>query len=168
MVLEKESRIAQHQTRHNSGVIHAGIYYEPGSQKADFCALGGKMLREFCDNHGIEYETCGKVIVATDESQVSLLDELYRRGVANGVEGLQIIDRPRLRELEPHAAGVKAIHSPNTGVVNFTEVSEAFAGEMAKSGGDLLTDARVQSVSRRRRNAPVGDLRWRPINQVRD
>ena len=149
VVLEKESGIAQHQTGRNSGVIHAGIYYEPGSQKANFCALGGKMLREFCDNHRIEYETRGKVIVATDESQVSLLDELHRRGIANGAEGLQIIDKKRLQELEPHAAGVKAIHSPNTGVVNFTEVSEAFASEMTKSGGDLLTDARVQSVSRR-------------------
>ena len=149
VVLEKESEVAKHQTGHNSGVIHAGIYYAPGSQKANFCATGGAMLREFCDRHGIEYEMCGKVIVATDESELPGLEELRRRGTANGAEGLEIVDRGRLRELEPHAAGIKAIHSPNTGVIDFTKVSQAYATEMRESGGDLLVNSRVRAITRR-------------------
>ena len=149
VVLEKESEVARHQTGHNSGVIHAGIYYAPGSQKANFCSTGGRMLREFCDRHGIEYEMCGKVIVATDESEVPRLEELYRRGTANGAEGLEIIDGERLRELEPHAAGIKAILSPNTGIIDYTNVSQAYATQLRENGGDLLTDAEVHGISRR-------------------
>ena len=149
VVLEKEPEVAQHQTGHNSGVIHAGIYYAPGSQKANFCSTGGKMLREFCDRHAIKYEMCGKVIVATDESQLPRLEELYRRGTQNGADGLQIIGRERLRELEPHAAGVGAVFSPNTGIVDYGQVSRAYATEMKESGGDLWTGARVRSVTRR-------------------
>ena len=149
VVLEKEPEIARHQTGHNSGVIHAGIYYAPGSQKANFCATGGRMLREFCDRHGIEYEMCGKVIVATNESEVPRLEELYRRGTASGAEGLEIIDRERLKELEPHAAGIKGILSPNTGIIDYTKVSQAYAAQLRESGGELLTDTEVQGISRR-------------------
>ena len=149
VVLEKESEIAQHQTGHNSGVIHAGIYYAPGSQKANLCSMGGKMLREFCNQRGIEYEMCGKVIVATDETEVPLLQELYHRGTANGAEGLEMIGRDRLRELEPHAAGVKAIFSPNTGIIDYRKVSQAYATEMREGGGNLLTGVEVRRMARR-------------------
>ena len=149
VLLEKEPRIALHQTGHNSGVIHAGIYYAPGSQKANFCAAGGKLLREFCDRRQIEYRMCGKVIVATDDSQLPILDELYRRGTANGAEGLQMIGRERLRELEPHAAGERAIFSPNTGVIDYADVSRAYAAEAVENGAELVTGARVDAIVRR-------------------
>ena len=146
VVLEKEAKLARHQTGHNSGVIHAGIYYAPGSQKANLCASGGKMLRRFCDERGIEYEMCGKVIVATKESELPGLEELHRRGTANGAKGLQLVGPEQLRELEPHAAGIKAIYSPETGIVDFTKVTQAFATELRENGGDLLTGTRVQRV----------------------
>ena len=148
-VLEKETEVARHQTGHNSGVIHAGIYYAPNSQKANFCSTGGRMLRRFCEERGIEYEMCGKVIVATDESELSRLEELYRRGVANGAEGLQMVGRERLRELEPHAAGSKAIFSPNTGIIDYSKVSQAYATETSENGADLFTDTKVNSITRR-------------------
>ena len=148
-VLEKESEVGRHQTGHNSGVIHAGIYYQPGSRKADFCSRGGRMLREFCDERGIEYRLCGKLIVAKDESELPRLAELHRRGVANGVEGLEIVDRYRLRELEPHAAGIKAVHSPKTGIVDYGQVVRAFADEIERTGGDLFTEAEVKRITER-------------------
>ena len=149
VLLEKEARLATHQSGRNSGVIHAGIYYAPGSSKANFCASGGRMLREFCDRRGVEYRMCGKVIVATDESQEPMLEELYRRGAANGAEGLRMIGREELRELEPHAAGVRAIFSPNTGVVDYAEVSRAYADEAAENGAEIVMGARVRSIVRR-------------------
>ena len=148
VVLEKESEIAQHQTGHNSGVIHAGIYYASGSQKANFCATGGRLLRKFCDEHGIEYEMCGKVIVATNEEEIARLEDLYQLGTANGAEGLEMISKECLRELEPHAAGIKAIFSPNTGIIDFAKVSQAYAIEMRENGGDLLTRSRVHGIAR--------------------
>ncbi len=147
-VIEKEDRIALHQTGHNSGVIHAGIYYAPGSQKANFCSTGGRLLREFCDERGIEYEMCGKIIVAVDESEIPGLEELYRRGTENGAEGLELIGAEELREHEPHVAGVRAIWSPNTGIIDFTKVSEAYSIEMREQGGDLITNAEVRSIAR--------------------
>jgi L-2-hydroxyglutarate oxidase LhgO len=149
IVVEKESRIAQHQTGHNSGVIHAGIYYAPGSQKANFCSTGGAMLRRFCDRNEVPYEMCGKLIVAIDESEVPMLEELYRRGSANGAEGLEIVGQERLREIEPHAAGVQAIWSPNTGIVNYDDVSFAYCDEMRENGGELVPDAEVTGIARR-------------------
>ncbi len=148
-VLEKEAEIAQHQTGHNSGVIHAGIYYAPGSQKANFCSTGGRLLRQFCDERGIEYEMCGKLILATTEEEIPRLEELFRRGTANGAEGLEMVGKERLKELEPHAAGVKAIFSPNTGIIDYKKVSQAYATEMRESGGDLLTGTEVRSIARR-------------------
>ncbi len=148
-VLEKEPQIGRHQTGHNSGVIHAGIYYKPGSRKAEFCSRGGRMLREFCDDRGIEYQLCGKLIVARDESELPRLAELHRRGVANGAENLELVATERLRELEPHAAGVKAVHSPNTGIVDYGQVVRAFADEIEKAGGGLFTDAEVKRITGR-------------------
>ena len=146
VVLEKESDVAQHQTGHNSGVIHAGIYYAPGSRKANLCTVGSRLLRRFCDERGIPYEMCGKVVVATSEAQMPGLQELMRRGTANGAEGLEMIGRDRLKELEPHAAGVGAIHSPNTGIVDFTAVTRAYASELQEAGGELHTSTRVLKV----------------------
>lgn len=147
-VVEKESKVAIHQTGHNSGVIHAGIYYAPGSQKANFCSTGGILLREYCDDHAIPYEMCGKTIVATDETEIPRLENLYERGAANGALGLEMIEKERLAELEPHALGIKAIFSPNTGIIDFSAVSESYAADLKNSGGDLLLNTRVVSISR--------------------
>ena len=148
-VVEKESEVAQHQTGHNSGVIHAGIYYAPGSQKANFCSTGGALLREFCDERGIEYEMCGKLIVAINDAEVPRLEELFRRGTANGAQGLEMVGQERLRELEPHAAGVKAIFSPNTGIIDYMKVARAYAVEMRENGADLMTNTTVRDVAAR-------------------
>lgn len=148
VVLEKESRVALHQTGHNSGVIHAGIYYAPGSQKANFCATGSKELRSFCDEHNIPYKMCGKLVVAIDEDEVPRLDELHRRGTENGAEGLELVGPERLREIEPNAAGVKAIFSPNTGIVDFSLVSKAYAEELQRAGGELALGAGVTGAAR--------------------
>ena len=145
-VLEKESEVACHQTGHNSGVIHAGIYYAPGSQKANFCSTGGTLLREFCDKHGIEYDMCGKLIVASDESEIPGLEELYRRGIENGAEGLRVVDKDEMHEIEPHVAGVKAIFSPNTGIIDYQKVSIAYATEFSENSGDLITDCELRAI----------------------
>ena len=149
IVLEKDGEVAQHQTGHNSGVIHAGIYYAPGSQKANFCSTGGKLLRQFCDERGIEYEMCGKVIVAINDEEVPRLQDLYERGTANGAEGLEMVGKERLAELEPYAAGVQAIFSPNTGIIDFKEVSQAYATEFGENGGDLFLNTAVHGITRR-------------------
>ena len=145
-VLEKEKEVAQHQTGHNSGVIHAGIYYAPGSQKANFCSTGGKLLRDFCDEYGIAYDMCGKLIVATNDSEVPQLEELFKRGTENGAQGLRMVDQEEIKDIEPYSAGVKAILSPNTGIIDYFEVSQAYASRMRENGGDLLTNVEVISI----------------------
>ncbi|MDQ2783514.1 MAG: FAD-dependent oxidoreductase, partial [Chloroflexota bacterium] len=125
IVLEKEAAIAQHQTGHNSGVIHSGIYYAPGSLKARLCVTGRAKLLAFCDAHAIPYDLCGKVIVATDAEELPRLDQLAERGRANGVAGLEMIGPERLHELEPHAVGIRALYSPATGIVDFSRVARA-------------------------------------------
>jgi len=145
-VLEKEEEVAQHQTGHNSGVIHAGIYYAPGSQKANFCSTGGKLLRDFCDEYGIAYDMCGKLIVATDDSEVPQLEELFKRGTENGAQGLRMVNQEEIKDIEPYSAGVKAILSPNTGIIDYFEVSQAYATRMRENGGDLLTNVEVISI----------------------
>ena len=147
-VLEKEAELATHQTGHNSGVIHSGIYYRPGSHKANFCVAGVQKLVDFCDENEIEYERCGKVIVAIDESELGRLDDLYERGVANGVSGLEIIGPERLREIEPHAAGIKALWAPGTGIADYPKVAQVYASKFAHSGGDIFMDAPVEGISR--------------------
>jgi len=148
LILEKEDRIARHQTGHNSGVIHGGIYYKPGSLKAANCVAGRRALLEFCDRNGIAYELCGKVIVATEAEEIPRLEELFRRGTANQVPGLQMIGPERLREIEPHVRGVRAIHSPATGIIDFTQVAEAYARKVREQGGDIMTSRRVKKISR--------------------
>jgi 2-hydroxyglutarate dehydrogenase len=145
-VLEREPEIARHQTGHNSGVIHAGIYYSPGSLKARLCVEGARELYELCEERAIAHERCGKVIVATDASELPALDELERRGEANGVPGLRRLDPGELREIEPHATGVAALHSPNTGIVDFPAVAAALAQDVRAAGGSVTTACEVTSA----------------------
>jgi (S)-2-hydroxyglutarate dehydrogenase len=145
-VLEREPQIAAHQTGRSSGVIHAGIYYPPGSLKAHLCVGGAGELYAYCDEHGIPARRTGKVIVATREDELRGLDELERRGRANGVPGLERIGPERLRELEPHARGIAALWSPNTGVVDFERIAGAFADELAKARGTVALGCAVRSL----------------------
>ena len=145
-VLEKEAAIAQHQTGHNSGVIHSGIYYAPGSLKAQLCVEGAGLMYEFCAENGVPTERCGKVIVAADENEVPRLEELKRRGEANGVPGLEEVGPERLAELEPNVRGVRALHSPATGIVDFKLVAKALAGEVEERGGRILTGQPVVAI----------------------
>src|SRR5262249_32606605 len=126
MVLEKESELGQHQTGHNSGVLHSGIYYRPGSLRAANCRAGKAGMEQFCAAEGIAYEICGKVIVATCEEELPALARIFERGQANGVK-CEIIERPRLAELEPHAAGIRAIHVPEAGIVDYKAVCRRLA-----------------------------------------
>jgi 2-hydroxyglutarate dehydrogenase len=146
-VLEREPRIGAHQTGASSGVIHAGIYYAPGSLKARLCVEGARELYAYCEERGIRTERLGKVVVAVDESELSRLDELERRGRENQVPGLERIDADRLRELEPHAAGIAALHSPATGVVDFVEVAERLATELVERGGSVSTGCAVRALA---------------------
>jgi L-2-hydroxyglutarate oxidase len=149
LLLEKENQIATHQTGHNSGVIHGGIYYKPGSLKAETCVAGRKALLELCDKNRIAYELCGKVIVATDNEEIPRLEELFRRGMANGVPGLEMIGPERLREIEPHAQGIRAIYSPATGIIDFTQVAQAYARRVRELGGEILTSREVKNILQR-------------------
>jgi L-2-hydroxyglutarate oxidase len=146
LVLEKENRLAAHQTGHNSGVIHSGIYYKPGSLKAQTCVSGATALVTFCEHHGIPYERCGKVVVATAAEELPRLEELFRRGTANGVVGLAMIGPERLRELEPHATGIKALYVPTTGIIDFPRVAHTYARLVQEQGGEIKTGHRVQRI----------------------
>ncbi|MCA9141641.1 MAG: L-2-hydroxyglutarate oxidase [Planctomycetaceae bacterium] len=142
VVLEKESSVGVHQTGHNSGVLHSGIYYKPGSLKAQNCRVGKRAMEAFCEAEGIPYDVCGKVIVAVDDSEVPRLERIFERGQANEV-ACEMIDRERLRELEPHAAGVQAIHVPESGIVNYRRVGERLAEIIQERGSEVWCDARV-------------------------
>src|SRR5581483_5794114 len=149
VVLEKDTTIASQQTGHNSGVIHTGIYYAPGSLKARACVAGHRAMLEFCREHDIPFELCGKVIVALDESELPRLEELYQRGTTNGVEGLEVIGPERLRELEPFAVGVRAIYSPNTGIIDYMKVAYAYAKEVQQQGGEIVTGCKITKLADR-------------------
>jgi L-2-hydroxyglutarate oxidase LhgO len=161
VVLEKEDRIAAHQSGHNSGVLHSGIYYKPGSMKARLCVAGKAELLHFCDDNGIPYNLCGKVVVALDESELPRLHDLYDRGMANGVPGIEMIGPDRIKELEPHTRGVKAIYSPNTGIVDYVQVSQTYAGKVQALGGEICTGHEVTNVVKGTTltlQTPVGDV----------
>jgi L-2-hydroxyglutarate oxidase len=145
LVLEKETVLARHQTTHNSGVIHSGVYYKPGSLKARFCREGVAALVRFCQEHGVVYEICGKVIVAAGSEEIPLLEFLYERGLKNGLK-VEKVGPGELATLEPHAAGLAALYVPETGIVNFAGVAEALARVVAKEGGVLLTGVEVEGV----------------------
>ena len=148
-VLDKEPSVGQHQTGHNSGVLHSGIYYAPGSLKARLCVQGQRELYAYCEQKGIPTDRCGKVIVASNESELPRLENLLERGNANGVEGLEMIGPERLREIEPHCVGVKALFSPNTGIVDFSRVTRAYAADVMECGGDVLPGYGVERISDR-------------------
>ena len=147
-VVEKEEELATHQTGHNSGVMHSGIYYRPGSRKAQFCVAGLNNMIKFCEENEIEFQQCGKVIVALHESELGRLQDLYERGTANGVPDLEIVGPERLKEIEPHTAGVRALWAPHTGIVDFTKVAAAFANKFQQAGGDIFTGAAVKKITR--------------------
>ena len=147
VVLEREGEPAVHQSGHSSGVIHAGIYYAPGSLKARLCVEGARRLYEYCAGRGIDARRDGKVIVATRESELPQLDELERRGLANGVPGLRRIDPSELREIEPYANGIAALHSPATGVVDYRAVTQALVADFEAAGGRFVTGCEVRSMA---------------------
>jgi (S)-2-hydroxyglutarate dehydrogenase len=154
-VLEREDRLGAHQTSHSSGVIHAGIYYAPGSLKARLCVEGARLLYAYCDQRGIEARRDGKLIVAADDSELPRLDELERRGQANEVPGLRQIPGDEIGEIEPHARGVAALHSPETGVVDFALVAASYAGDVEKAGGVVITSAGVRGLTPSERSITV-------------
>jgi L-2-hydroxyglutarate oxidase len=148
VLLEKEGDIAQHQTGHNSGVIHSGIYYKPGSYKARLCVEGARLMKAYCDKNGIAVDTCGKVIVATSQEELPRLKTLYERGVANGVPGVSMIDAGRLKEIEPHANALAGIHSPQTAIVDYRRVAETLARDLVGSGVTIERNFRVATIAR--------------------
>ena len=147
-VFEKEDQVAAHQSGHNSGVIHSGIYYTPGSLKATLCRRGVELLHEFSAEHGIEYREIGKVIVARDEVEVTRLRELQQRAAANGVPGVTWLDSAGLREREPHVRGRAALHSPTTAIIDYRQVARALAEDVGKLGGQVLLSRPVTKIER--------------------
>jgi len=145
-VVEKESDWAQHQTGRNSGVIHSGIYYKPGSLKAKLCRNGGRRMYEFCDEHGLQYEKCGKMIVATTEAEIPRLQNIYQRGIENGLE-IKKLTNSEIRESEPHVKCVQGIHVPSTGIVNYADVCRKMVELIAARGGDLRLESKVIGFS---------------------
>jgi len=143
LILEKEAAIARHQTGHNSGVIHSGVYYKAGSLKARLCVAGAREMVGFCSRHGIPHEVCGKLIVATNSDEAAQLDDLLARGVANGLEGLRLLEREAMLEIEPHAGGVRALHVPSTGITDFAAVAAKYAEIATSNGVEIKTNAAV-------------------------
>jgi L-2-hydroxyglutarate oxidase len=149
VILEAEPALAAHQTGHNSGVIHSGLYYKPGSLKATNCVEGRQAMYRFCEEHGIAHDRCGKLVVATGPPQLAALDELERRGRANGIAGLRRLRAEQLKDYEPAVAGVAGLIVPETGIVDYTAVTQAFARIVSEAGGEVWTSARVFGVARR-------------------
>lgn len=148
LLLEKGEALAAHQSSRNSGVIHSGIYYRPGSLRARLCREGGAALREYCDAHAIPWRTTGKLIVAVEERELPVLDELYQRGTQNGIAGLETLEPAAIREREPHCTALKAIFVPETAVIDYAQVAESFAREIASLGGEIVTSAAVVGAQR--------------------
>ncbi len=147
-VLEAEDRLASHQSGHNSGVIHSGLYYKPGSLKAVFCGEGSRALYRLCAEEGIAYERCGKLVVATSPEELPRLEELERRGHANGLAGLRRLTGEEIRDVEPHAAGIAGLHVPETGIIDYQGVARVYARRIEAGGGQIWTGARVEGVRR--------------------
>lgn len=162
VVLEKERQVAQHQSGRNSGVVHAGLYYAPGTLKSTLCRQGRELLLRFADEQGIQFGRFGKLVVALDETELPRLAELARRGRANGIEGLREVGRDEMRELEPHVAGVRALHVPETGVIDFRCVAVAYAEDVRRRGGEIRLGAAVTEIKEGRGETvlrtPLGDV----------
>ena len=142
-VVEKEDRVAAHQTGHNSGVIHSGLYYRTGSLKARNCVSGASSMKRFCRDHGVPFEECGKLVVATSQEEVPRLEQLHQRGIANGVPGLRMLQRDEFRQIEPHCEGLAALHVPSTGIVDYTVVAQKYAELIRQAGGAIVFNAKV-------------------------
>jgi L-2-hydroxyglutarate oxidase len=149
VLVEKESGLAQHQTGHNSGVIHAGLYYKPGSLKAINCRQGYQQLVDFCRAEEIEHDICGKIVVATEEREIPLLEELHRRGTANGLDGIRVLQPEEIREIEPHCRGVRGLFVPQTGIVDYKVVSRKYADRIKAMGGEIVLGETVTDIKRR-------------------
>jgi len=147
-IVEKEPRLAAHQTGHNSGVIHSGIYYKPGSHKARLCVEGARLMLEFCEKHGIRYDKIGKVIVATSDDELPRLATLFERGTQNGVPGLRMLGAAELEAIEPHARALRAIHSPSTAIIDYTEVAAALEARLRQAGAEIMTGRKITRVTR--------------------
>ncbi|QCK15500.1 L-2-hydroxyglutarate oxidase [Mangrovivirga cuniculi] len=145
-LFEKEGKLALHQTGNNSGVIHSGLYYKPGSLKANNCVGGYKMLLDFCNENEIKYELCGKVVVATDEFQLPQLDVLRERGAKNGLEGILKLNESELKEYEPHVSGIAGLYVPQTGIIDYTEVANKYAELFKKNGGEIHLNTKVKNI----------------------
>ena len=148
VVLEKEAGVARHQTGHNSGVIHSGVYYKAGSLKARLCVAGAREMVDFCSRHGIPHEVCGKLIVATNSEEAARLDDLLARGVANGLEGLRLLEPAAMREIEPHVGGVRALLVPSTGITDYSAVTAKYAEIAVERGAEVKTNAGVVGFDR--------------------
>ena len=146
VVLEAEDRLGAHQSGHNSGVIHSGLYYEPGSLKARLCVEGARALYQLCEEEGVAHERCGKLVIVTEKEELPRLDELERRGHANGLTGLRRLRAEEIPEVEPHARGIAALHLPSTGIVDYKGVVEAYGRRIQAKGGQVLTGTRVTGV----------------------
>lgn len=167
VLLEKEARLAAHQSGHNSGVVHSGLYYRPGSLKARCCVAGREALQRFCGQRQVPFGRCGKLVVATQDAELPALDELERRGRGNGLQGIERLDAAGLLEREPHAAGIAALWVPETGIVDFARVTESMAGVGRERGGAVRLGARVRGVRRRLGgfilDTPLGDVSCRAV-----
>ncbi len=148
VVLEKEDGLARHQTGHNSGVIHSGVYYKAGSLKARLCVAGAREMVEFCALHGIPHEVCGKLIVATSQVEALRLDDLFARGTANGLTGLRLLDEAGMREIEPHVGGLRALHVPSTGITDYAMVTAKYAEIAVAHRVEVQTSAGVTGFGR--------------------
>ena len=145
-LLEKESTVGQHQTGHNSGVLHSGIYYRPGSLKAQLCVEGARRMAELCVSRNLPFLRCGKLIVATEEAELPVLADLHQRGLANGVEGVQLLDDKQLKQIEPHATGLRAIHCPSTAILDFQRVTRELVDDVRSRGASVFTGFRVRRI----------------------
>jgi len=150
VVFEKEDRLAAHQTGHNSGVVHAGLYYKPGSLKAQLCARGRGLIRDYCTEHGLPYDECGKLVVAIDEDELGRFAALEQTAGSNRVPGLRRLTAAEITEIEPHATGLAALHSPQTAITDYVAIAERIAQEIVESGGRILLSTEVTSVDRAR------------------
>jgi len=146
-LLEKENQLASHQTGNNSGVLHAGLYYKPGSEKANLAIQGLKQMTAFCREHNIAHETCGKIVVATSQEEIPRLDNLWQRGTANGLQGLRKLNPEQIREIEPHAAGVAAIHVPQEGIVDYQSASKKLGELIRIAGGNIQLNTQVLKLT---------------------
>ena len=164
IVLEAEDHVAAHQTGHNRGVIHSGLYYKPGSLKATNCVEGREAMFRFCQENGVAHERCGKIVVALDAAQIPALDELERRGRANGLQGIQRLDAAGLRDHEPHVAGIAGLHVPETGIVDYVQVTQVYARKVQERGGDSLAESEARRLAIRRADELILETTRGPVH----